>query len=109
MADVVKCEVPDAGHVVPPVRSLPSRDLTHYLFLVLLVQVVVMEGHDDFVNCIAFSLSGDTVASGSDDGTIRIWSVDEGQQVSASLSCWVYIHLAMSSDQARGTNAAEAA
>jgi WD40 repeat protein len=32
-----------------------------------------LSGHEDFVNSIAFSPDGQRLASGSDDGTVRVW------------------------------------
>ncbi|KAL3478561.1 hypothetical protein BJX99DRAFT_105023 [Aspergillus californicus] len=37
-----------------------------------------LEGHQDWVDAIAFSPLGDTVASGSGDKTVRIWDVRTG-------------------------------
>src|SRR5205823_2914434 len=39
-----------------------------------------LEGHSDLVNCVAFAPDGSTVATGSSDGTVRLWSVPEGKQ-----------------------------
>jgi WD40 repeat protein len=38
-------------------------------------------GHGDSVDSIAFSVDGRTLASGSSDGTIRIWDAVEGKEV----------------------------
>jgi WD40 repeat protein len=40
----------------------------------------VLEGHKDLVRCIAFSPDGDKLASGSNDGTIRLWEVGSGKE-----------------------------
>ena len=38
----------------------------------------VMSGHREGINCIAFSLDGKHVVSGSSDNTIQIWDVETG-------------------------------
>lgn len=40
----------------------------------------ILKGHTATVNSIAFSSDGASIASGSDDGTIRIWNVGTGHQ-----------------------------
>ncbi|WP_437916835.1 pentapeptide repeat-containing protein [Sorangium sp. So ce302] len=37
-----------------------------------------LNGHSDWVTSIAFSADGDTLASGSDDCTVRLWDVSTG-------------------------------
>ncbi|QYT06072.1 hypothetical protein H0G86_012939 [Trichoderma simmonsii] len=37
-----------------------------------------LEGHSDSVNSVVFSPDGQRLASGSDDGTIKIWDVNSG-------------------------------
>jgi WD40 repeat protein len=37
-----------------------------------------MVGHTSRVNSVAYSPKGDLIASGSDDKTVRIWSVPTG-------------------------------
>jgi WD40 repeat protein len=44
-------------------------------------QVKKLEGHTAGVNGIAFSADGNQVVSGSDDKTVRIWQLDNGQVV----------------------------
>ena len=38
-----------------------------------------MRGHADRVNAVAFSRDGKTLASGSDDRTIKLWDLNTGK------------------------------
>jgi WD40 repeat protein len=53
-------------------RSLCIYDLETKEF------VVELTGHDDAVNAVAYSPDGKLLASGSDDHTLRLWSVAKG-------------------------------
>lgn len=43
-------------------------------------ELIVQTGHTETVNSVAFSPDGRTLASGSDDNTIKLWNVESGQQ-----------------------------
>jgi WD40 repeat protein len=40
-----------------------------------------LTGHEKQVNCVAFSHTGNRLASGSDDGTVKLWSTIDGQRL----------------------------
>ncbi len=46
-------------------------------------EVAILNGHRDWVRTLAYSLAGDRVASGSEDGVLMLWSVNrvEGTEV----------------------------
>lgn len=45
----------------------------------------VLRGHQGFVDCLAFSHDGRLVATGSEDGTARVWEVRTGREVGPPL------------------------
>ncbi len=48
--------------------------------VVLRVQVLkVLEGHTKFVLAVAVSTDGTKIVSGSDDTTVRVWSMETGE------------------------------
>lgn len=77
------------GYMIATV--LNSEDATKdYRFTVLLWDVwedprrqlhFTLKGHTDKINALAFTPNGKMIASGSDDGTIRLWDTSTGTQV----------------------------
>ena len=57
-----------------------GREDKAFLFELAHGDRVVLEGHADLVSCVAFAPGGAEVATGSADGTVRLWSVPEGTQ-----------------------------
>jgi WD40 repeat protein len=45
----------------------------------------VIEQHDSPVQSVAFSPAGNLLASGSKDGTARIWRIDDGRKFDRTL------------------------
>jgi WD40 repeat protein len=48
--------------------------------------ITVLSGHTDAVKSVAFSPDGKTLASGSLDGTVRLWDVNTYQQIGGPLA-----------------------
>ena len=44
-------------------------------------ETAVLRGHTELVRCVRFSPDGAILASGADDGTVRIWSVSTGKLI----------------------------
>jgi WD40 repeat protein len=52
----------------------------------MFVQVLkVLEGHTGRVDAVAISTDGSKIVSGSEDNTVRVWSMETGQVPPASL------------------------
>ena len=72
---------------------MKNANITRTIFLVALLalmqiatfaqkaELVVQTGHSDFIKSITFSPDGKYIASGGADNTIKLWSVDTGQQI----------------------------
>jgi WD40 repeat protein len=54
--------------------SIQLWDLEHYNN-----KPIVLNGHTEKINAIAFSLDGKYLASASSDNTVRVWTVDTGE------------------------------
>jgi cellulose biosynthesis protein BcsQ len=66
--------------------------------------LMVLKGHTDVIRRLAISPDGLRIASGSDDGTARIWSLATGQQIGPSVQAdGPVVGLAFSPDGARLT------
>ncbi|EED11823.1 WD repeat-containing protein, putative [Talaromyces stipitatus ATCC 10500] len=61
--------IPKHLHILPQVENLWSPGLQ------------TLEGHSDSVRSVAFSLDGQTLASGSDDKTVKLWNIKTGSEL----------------------------
>jgi WD40 repeat protein len=59
--------------------AVAGHEESGFLFELANGDRVPLEGHADLVNCVAFAPDGATVATGSSDGTVRLWSAPGGQ------------------------------
>jgi WD40 repeat protein/tetratricopeptide (TPR) repeat protein len=59
--------------------SKETRVLRGYNRLVRTVSSTTLQGHEGEVNSVSFSLDGKTLASGSNDKTIKLWNIEKSQ------------------------------
>ena len=57
-----------------------GREDKGFLFELAHGDRVALEGHSDLVNCVAFAPDSTSVATGSSDGSVRLWTVPDGRQ-----------------------------
>ena len=50
----------------------------------------VLDGHNRTVSAVAISTDGGKIVSGSDDRTVRVWSMETGQVCARSPS-WTFV------------------
>ena len=53
----------------------------HKWIILVLFDMYLLSGHTDSVTSVAFSGDGSKIVSGSDDNTVKIWSVDNGEVI----------------------------
>ena len=57
-------------------------------WLVVLGQVLkVLEGHTSTVTAVAISSDGGKIVSGSEDKTVRVWSMETGEVAACLIAC----------------------
>jgi WD40 repeat protein/tRNA A-37 threonylcarbamoyl transferase component Bud32 len=61
--------------------TVEREDIVH-LYDIATGKELQLSGHRDFVSGVSFSPDGQTLATGSMDGTIRLWEIATGKQIS---------------------------
>ena len=51
----------------------------------------VLKGHTGRVRGVAISIDGSKIVSGSDDKTVRVWSMETGEVPTCLLAVWAYL------------------
>ena len=68
-------------------RTHPSNDARHAMLAAAARPgIATLAGHTDRVHSVAFSPDGRILASGSFDGTVRLWDVDRHKQIGKPLN-----------------------
>ena len=49
----------------------------------------MLVGHTGFVEAVAVSSDGAKIVSGSDDNTVRVWSMETGEVIDCLLDCFM--------------------
>lgn len=52
--------------------------------------ICTLQGHKDWVNSIALSPDGHTLASGGEDKTVKLWNINTGQEIRTLKKGWWY-------------------
>ena len=56
----------------------------HKWIISVLFDMYLLSGHTDGVRSVAFSGDGSKIVSGSEDNTVKLWSVDNGELTQTS-------------------------
>ena len=76
----------ETGKYVDTLGRSASTSTTKQVFWSVLGRITNTGGHTFWVNSVAFSPDGTTLASGSSDGTVKLWQVKTGKNVGTLVS-----------------------
>ena len=76
----------ETGRYVDTLGRSASTSTTTQIFWSVLGRITNAGGHTFWVNSVAFSPDGTTLASGSSDGTVKLWQVKTGKNVGTLVS-----------------------
>jgi WD40 repeat protein len=63
-------------HCKRPSYNSSTSFLSSDFYFETVDSIGVLEGHRGCINCLAFNSNGSLLASGSDDGTVRLWNLE---------------------------------